>query len=294
MGERDTLELKLKCDDRRGQDHLGQTIQQTVVAHQYTTYPLRVSGVFRLDQADADCAYLYLINTSPGLLAQDHLRMSLSLAADTRMYLTDQAATKVHAMPKEETQATTAWNIAVGAGASLEFVPEPVILFADAALEQTTQINLHPQAALFWSEILIPGRLARGEYYDFRHYHSRLEISSDNGKLWFRDAIRLTGKDNPFKHHDLFATEPILANIIMVQPQADLAELSQKIANLAANLTFDDCQGILVASSSLPENKGLLIRVMAAKTSLIKKYLTSVLNCGRHLSDRPDLPYIPK
>lgn len=290
MGQRDTLELKLICDDRRGQDHLGQTTKQTIVAHQYTTYPLRVSGVFRLDQADADCAYLYLINTSPGLLAQDHLRMSLSLAADTRMYLTDQAATKVHAMPKEETQATTTWNIAVGAGASLEFVPEPVILFADAALEQTTQINLHPQAALFWSEILIPGRLAREEYYDFRHYHSRLEISSDKGELWFRDAIRLTGKDNPFKHYDLFATEPILANIIMVQPQVDLTELSQKIANLA----LDDCKEILVASSTLPENKGLLIRVMAAKTSLIKKYITHVLDCGRHLSDRPNLPYIPK
>jgi urease accessory protein len=295
MGERDTLELKLKCDraaypesNRQASDQ--NSLGQTVVAHQYTTYPLRVSGVFRLDQADANCAYLYLINTSPGLLAQDHLSMSLSLAADTRMYLTDQAATKVHAMPKKETQATTAWNIDVGAGASLEFVPEPVILFADAALEQTTQIKLYPQAALFWSDILIPGRLARGEYYDFRHYHSRLEIYSDDGELWFRDTIRLTGKDNPFKHHDLFATEPILANIIMVQPQADLAELSQKIANLA----FDDCKGILVASSTLPENKGLLIRVMAAKTSLIKKYITYVLNYVRHLSDRPDLPYIPK
>jgi urease accessory protein len=289
MRERDTLELKLKCD-RQGQNYLGKTIEQTVVAHQYTTYPLRVSGVFRLDQADVDCAYLYLINTSPGLLAEDDLSMSLNLEADTKMYLTDQAATKVHAMPKQETKATTAWKIDVGARASLELVPEPVILFTDAALEQTTHISLHPQARLFWSEILNPGRLARGEYYDFRHYYNCLEVYSDDGELWFRDAIRLTGKDNPFKHHDLFAAEPVLANIIMVLPQIDLAELSQKIANLAAA----DCQGILVASSLLPESKGLLIRVMAPKTSLIKKYITHVLNCGRCLSDRPDLPHIPK
>jgi urease accessory protein len=216
--------------------------------------------------------------------------MSLNLAMGTKVYLTDQAATKVHAMPQTETQATTIWKIDIEAGASLEFVPEPVILFADAALEQTTHITLHPQAALFWSEILIPGRLARGEYYDFRHYHSCLEICSDQGELWFRDAIHLTGEDNPYKHHDLFATEPILANLIMVQPQIDLAELSQKIANLAS----DNCQGILVSSSTLPENKGLLIRMMAAKTSLIKKYITYVLNCVRQLSDRPNLPYIPK
>jgi urease accessory protein len=280
MRERDTLELRLQCD------RLG----QTTIAHQYMTYPLRMSGVFRLDGADSDCAYLYLINTSPGLLAQDRLSLSLNLAANTRMYLTDQAATKVHAMPKTETKATTVWNIVVGAGASLELVPEPVILFADAALEQTTQITLHPQAALFWSEILLPGRLARGEYYAFRHYHNRLEIYSDKGEIWFRDAFQITGKDNPFKQHDLFTAEPILANLIMVQPQANLAKLKQKITDLAAA----ECKELIVASSTLPENKGLLIRIMAAKTSLIKKYITYVLNCVRDLSDRPCLPYIPK
>jgi urease accessory protein len=263
---------------------------QTIVAHQYATYPLRVSGVFRLDETDADCAYLYLINTSPGLLAQDRLSLSLNLAANTKMYLTDQSATKVHAMPKTETKATTAWNIVVGTGASLELVPEPVILFADAALEQTTQITLHPQAAVFLSEIVIPGRLARGEYYAFRHYYNRLEIYSEQGEIWFRDVFQIAGKDNPFKQHDLFTAEPILANIIVVQPQANLVKLKQKIANLAVA----DCKGLLIASSTLPEDKGLLIRVMAAKTWLIKKYLTYVLNCIRDLSDRPNLPYIPK
>jgi urease accessory protein len=290
MGERNTLELKLKCDQTDsllGNRQVGDQnfLGQTIVAHQYTTYPLRVSGVFRLDETDGNCAYLYLINTSPGLLAEDHLSMSLDLAADTKMYLTE-----VHAMPEAETKAKTFWKIDVGAGASLEFVPEPVILFADAALEQTTQITLHPQATLFWSEILIPGRLARGEYYDFRNYHNRLEIYSDLGELWFRDVLQITGKDNPFKHHDLFTAEPILANLVIVQPQVDLAVLNQKIANLA----FDNSKRIFVASSTLPKSKGLLVRAMAAKTSPIKKYITAVLNCVRQLSDRPDLPYIPK
>ena len=280
MRERDTLELRLQCD------RLG----QTTIAHQYMTYPLRMSGIFRLDRVEPNCAYLYLINTSPGLLAQDRFSLALNLEADTSMYFTDQAATKVHAMPQTETKATTSWKIAVGVGASLELVPEPVILFADAAFEQTTQITLHPQAALFWSEILIPGRLARGEYYDFRHYHNCLEIYSHQGELWFRDAIRLVGKDNPFKQHDLFIAEPILANLIMIQPQTDLAALKQKIANLTAT----DCKELIVATSLLPKNRGLLIRIMAFKTWRIKKYINYVLNCVRYLSDRPCLPYIPK
>ena len=277
MKVRDTLELRTKCD-RHG---------QTIIDSQYTTYPLRLSNVFRLDTAELDCAYLYLVNTSPGLLAHDCLNLSLELAEGTKVYLTDQAATKVHAMPKRSTKAATEFKITVGAGATLELIPEPIILFADAALEQSTQITLDSSAALVWSEIILPGRLTRGEYYDFRYYHSRLEIYDPTG-LCFCDATYLEGQDNPFKQSHLFASQPILANLYLVQPQIDLEVLIQKL-EIAAGY-----EGMTLASSVLPDNRGLLIRVMANKTSPIKKYFHHVLNCVRSLSDRPNLPYIPK
>ena len=278
MKARDTLELKMNCD-RAG---------QTIIGGQYTTYPLRLSNAFRLDAAESDCAYLYLINTSPGLLAQDCLNLSLELAEGTKVYFTDQAATKVHAMPKRSTKAETQLKINVGAGASLELIPEPIILFADAALEQSTQIRLNSSDSVaVWSEILLPGRLTRGEYYDFRYYHSRLEIYDLTG-LCFCDATYLEGKDNPFRQNDLFASQPILGNLYLLQPQIDLKLLSQKLEITAGY------EGMSLASSILPDHKGLMIKVMANKTSLIKQYFHYVLNCVRSLSDRPNLPYIPK
>ena len=276
---RDNLEIKLKCD------RLG----KTVVTHQYMTYPWRLSGVFRLDAAEEQRAYLYITNTSPGLLAGDNLGLSLQLEAGASLYLTDQAATKVHPMPIAGTKATVDLNMAVEAGASLEFVPEPLILFADAALEQTTRIQLHEGAELFWSEIVLPGRLARGECYQFRHYFSRLEITTAVGELGFRDTIHLEGKHNLFKHSDLFASKPVLANLIIVQPHADLELLSKNLEDIeAAN------PDLVVASSVLPENKGLLVRALASKTLVIKKYIKYALNCVRYSGDRSSLPYIPK
>ena len=277
---RDNLEIKLKCN------RLG----KTVVTHQYTTYPWRLSGVFRLDAAESQRAYLYITNTSPGLLAGDNLSLSLQLEATASLYLTDQAATKVHAMPMAGTKATVESKIEVAAGASLEFVPEPLILFADAALEQTTRIQLHEGAELFWSEIILPGRLARGECYQFRHYFSRLEITTARGELWFRDTTHLEGKHNLFKHSDLFASKPVLANLIVVQPQTDLEVLSKKLEDIEA-ANFPD---LAVASSVLPEDKGLLVRAMASKTIGIKKYLKYALNCVRYSGDRSSLPYIAK
>jgi urease accessory protein len=84
------LELRLKRD----------RIGQTIVSHQYAAYPLSVSPVFRLDgDFDSHRAYLYAMSTSPGLLAGDELNVSLQLAANSSLYLTNQAATKVHSMP---------------------------------------------------------------------------------------------------------------------------------------------------------------------------------------------------
>ena len=275
-----TLELQLKCD-RQG---------KTIFAHRYATSPLRLSQTFRLDGANSNRAYIYLMNSSPGLLAGDRLNLSLQLDQGCSLYLTDQAATKVHAMPNVPTQATTNWEINLNAEASLELVPEPIILFADSALEQSTRIQLHSQASLFWSEILVPGRLARGESNAFRHYHNSWEICDSTGTLLFKDATHLEGVNNPWRQESLYASLPILATAIIVEPQADLKLLSQELEKYG-----DRCSSqLVIASSNLPDDLGLLVRIMAAKTAAIKDYLTYALNCVRQIGDRPKLPYIPK
>ena len=270
------LELRLKCD-RFG---------QTIVSHQYTAYPLRVSQVFRLDDADSQRAYLYVMSTSPGLLAGDELNVSLQLAANTSLYLTDQAATKVHSMPIPGSKATTNYEIEIGEKATLEFVPEPLILFADATLEQTTSIKIHPTGKLFLSEIILPGRLSRGELYQFHHYFNRLQVTSTNGELWFTDAMHLEGKQNPFTNSNLFASSPVLGNLIIVLPETNLKLLSKSVEDLEVA----NCCGLTVASSILPQNRGLLIRAIASGTHELKNYLKYALNCVRRSSHQPPLP----
>lgn len=178
------LEIKTQCD-RNG---------QTIVAHQYTRYPLGISRAFRLDRTNLNRAYLYITSISPGLLANDQLNISLELGANSELYLTDQSATKVHPMQTLGSKATTNYQVEILEEAALEFVPEPIILFKNATLEQKIRIKCHPTAQLFWSEIILPGRLAREEYYEFNSYFNHLEVRSLSGELWFTDAMRLEGK----------------------------------------------------------------------------------------------------
>lgn len=274
------LELVLQCNPD------GQTICQ----HQYTSYPLRLSIPFRLEGVNSRRAYYYLVNTSPGLLAGDKLTSNLQLASNTQMYLTDQAATKVHPMPKANSKAILHSQIRIDANASLELVPEPVILYTNAILEQKTAIALHPTARLFISEIIIPGRLAKLEFYQFNYYFNRLEITDLEDNLLFVDASCLSGKENKFKGDRLFATMPILGNAIAILPDADLQLLSKKLTNIGS----DSSRDLKIATTILPSNNGVLIRALSNKTSVLKQYFTDALNCMRSLTNSSPLPYIPK
>ena len=282
------LELSLRCD--REESAESYRASKTICQHQYTTYPLRLSTPFYLEGSNSNRIYHYLINTSPGLLAGDELNLSLHLAPDTNLYLTDQAATKVHPMPAGDTKAVVNYQITVDRNSSLELVPEPIILYADSILEQELAIKCHPTAKIFLSEIIIPGRIAKGEYYDFNYYFNRLQVTDLAGKLLLADATNLLGKNNQFKNDRLFTSLPIIGNAIAVLPDTDLELLTRQIEDVK----LANCKNIEIASTNLPNNNGILIRALSSKTVELKKYFAHALSCIRAITNQSALPYIPK
>ena len=267
-----------------GRDRSGQSF----VRRQYATYPFRLSRALRLDPMDTRRTYLYMMNSSPGLLADDALQLRVQLDEQTSLYLTDQSATKVHTMPADRV-GRIRYDLHLGAGATLEFVPEPLLLYRDANLEQTVQVTLEPTGRLFLSEIMVPGRLARGECYQFRHCWSRLQINAPDGSLVLADAMRLSGQGDRVAIHPLFAPLPILASMIVVLPDVDLQPLCQALAAFAQPIPK-----LRLATSRLPNCNGLLVRAMAASVSPLKATIHHALNMMRRVSDQPTLPEVPK
>ncbi len=274
------LDLKLQCNSSG----------QTQIAHQYATHPLRVSQPFHLEQNNLGRIYLYLRNNSPGILAEDELNFSLQLEQNSQLYLTEQAATKVHPVLTRSAAARVNYQIIMNANTSLEFVPEPLILYNDAALKQETKIQMHPSSKLFWSEIILPGRLARGESYQFHFYDSCLSVTDPEGKLLLKDRSHWEGKSNTFCDNSLFSSFPIMGTAIAVYPQISCNSLQKAINNL--NLVNSDES--TVATSILPYEQGIIIRVLSKKSQQIKNYFRSVLNEIRSLQNDFPLPHIRK
>lgn len=262
----------------------------TVVSRQYAAYPFRLSRVFRLETANPQRAYLYMMNASPGLLAGDDLQIDLQVGPRSQLYLTDQAATKVHSSPQPQQFAHVAYQIRVGPEAHLELVPEPLILFADAYLQQSLEVHLHPTSQVYVSDIIVPGRLARSEYYEFGEYRNRVRLRSLDGTLLVGDAMHLQGRGNPLRQSLFFARFPIMANIMAVLPTVDVPAL---LHQLEADSSVDSTR-CWVGMSPLPNCSGLLIRAMADQVGTLQHYQQSVLNRIRQVTGQPLLPEIPK
>lgn len=153
---------------------------RTTLTENYSRPPLQV---MRAIEDAANCLCVYLLSPTGGIVQGDRYTIQIAVGEGARALCTTQSATKIYRMP--EGCAEQHIRIEIGRGALFEFVPDAAILFASADLIQNIDITLHPGALLFLHEIVMPGRLARGERLQFRRYTNRLVVRDSAGLLLY-------------------------------------------------------------------------------------------------------------
>jgi urease accessory protein len=104
-----------------------------------------------------------------------------------------QSATRIH--PSTRGFATQQWNVRVEAGAVLVALPGPTIPFQGCRYYQRVAIDLAPGGVLFWGDIWLAGRYARGvasEQFAFDTLIQDLMVRRA-GSLIFRDRFTWQG-----------------------------------------------------------------------------------------------------
>jgi urease accessory protein len=145
---------------------------RTVIARQRSHPPLQVFGL----QYDGrgSSAYLQIVNPCGGLFEGDTAEIEVSAGQGAHLYLTTQAATKIYTAERGDvTRQRT--RLRVASGAILEYFPLPVIPFAGARYLQEMTMQVEPGGVCLVSEVLAPGRLARGESFAYDMVRSRTE-----------------------------------------------------------------------------------------------------------------------
>jgi urease accessory protein len=231
--------------------------------------PLQLSRV-RYDRPERPNEPALTLIHLGGILAGDHydLRIVLGKGASARM--TAAAATQVYRMPHGE--ATQAIQLQLGAGSRFEWLPEPTILFGGARFSQTTSVTLGPGARLALLDVLVPGRLARGEVYQFERYAARLEAYNSAGRLLLAERALLEPRRHNLAAPGLFGATPVLGSLYIL---GDGVDAERGCAQIAQGSCWSE-RKIDLATAVLPNGCGMLVRALGTTASQVHAALLGI------------------
>src|SRR5262249_52027107 len=91
-----------------------------------------------------------------------------------------------------------------------EYLPDPIVPFRGSRFFQRTRVTADPDSTVIVGELLLPGRVARGEIYAYDLYRAETEARRPDGTLLFADVLRLCPQDG-HAPRSLFSAEPTSA-----------------------------------------------------------------------------------
>ena len=159
---------------------------RTVLEHSHVEAPMTVVRPFDLPDGRL---VVQLITLGPGLCGGDRVRITVTAGDGAQVIVTTSSATKVLSMA-DDCHAEQHVLLHAGDGTSLEYYPSVTIPFPGSALKQTVTVSAAPTALVGVTECWALGRVARGEYLDFRSLASRTTLAVD-GRLVYADALDL-------------------------------------------------------------------------------------------------------
>lgn len=166
---------------------------RSVISSLKERMPLRASNCLYPDESGA--AFFYILNPAAGLLAGDRHDIFVRVKNKAHAVIFGQGATKVFRAPEYNSsrQFTT---INVEDDARLEYMPEVIIPYAEASFVGRTNLFLTKRASAFLWEITAPGRVARGEEYQYSLFDQCTNIYLER-ELIYSDRFVMEPKSIP-------------------------------------------------------------------------------------------------
>ena len=243
---------------------------KTTLAKLFQRAPCRV--LFPAE-TDDDPPEAVLVTTSGGIAGGDRLRLSVAVESGAAALVTSQAAEKVYRSLGPDARCQV--SLRVAADGWLEWLPQETILFQGARFERCIEANLAATARLLASEMIVFGRLARGERFSNGLLLDRWRIYRD-GRLTWTDALRLgEGSAAPEENPGLGGARA-LATVIYAGPDAaDQLALARSLTGKARSRA-----GATLANGTL------LARFLAEDPGVLRADLAGYVAALRHAAAR--------
>jgi urease accessory protein len=222
----------------------------TRLVHDFARVPFHITGELDNDPHPEGVG-VCVQSPSGGVVQGDRQTVAVEIRDDAVAHVGTASAARIQSMDRNYAANTT--RLSVGAGGHLDFVPEPTILHADARYHSQCTLSLEENATAVVADVVVPGRLARDEWFDFDRYYSELECRGPDGLL-FTDTTHHRPGDVPDGPGELGA-HAAYGTLYALIPAADADRLHQ----LARDATDENTQA---GATRLPNEAGVLIRAV--------------------------------
>jgi urease accessory protein len=251
----------------------------TRLARRIVRYPYVVTNTFRIDAAPAHMVSVILQSASGAILAEDRLRLRIAAGPGAAVHVMTPAATAVHRMP-DGAMAEERIDLLVGAGALLEFMPEPRILFADAALAQELRLCVDVEGIA----VVADGFLThdpQGRKAPFRRLRSTIEIARPDDTVLAVDRFDIDGRGQLLRAAQ-FGCHGIVI-VVGRFTRDDLAAIGA-----AAGAAVAALGGLYAATSALPSECGISLRLACSSGAVLRQATNAAWAAIRcHLTGSP-------
>ena len=172
--------------------------------------------------------------------------------------------------------ATQLININVDKDCYLEFIPDQIIPYKNSKYYQKVLLNVDPSASLIYSEIIVPGRVAMGELFSYDICYLRTIGNDTKHTAKFIDNCILDPKNQKLNSLGIFGNHTVVASVYILAPKKFVNVLNQKI-----NIMLKNNAEIYGGSSILPNECGLLIRLLCNSSEITKTEIYNIARIAR-------------
>ena len=173
---------------QRANGSLDISFSKNEIGKVHFTTPLRV---FNNDDGNNDILSATIVNTSGGIVSGDNHKINVNIFNNTKAQIFSNSAEKIY-KSLSNNKSTIDNDIKIGKNSWFEWLPQETILFEDSKLERNLNIFLSENAESLAGEIVVLGRLAKGEYIDNVFFKDSISIYR-NSKLEWLDKVLFNG-----------------------------------------------------------------------------------------------------
>jgi len=253
-----------------------QVREKTVVKEQYSKIPLFTQRALYLEETLPSMAYLYIISPSGGILQGDRYRMDIVLQKRACAHITTQGATRVYRM--ERNYATQIINAVVDDGCYLEFIPDQIIPFRDSRFYQTVNLNVHDNGTMIYSEMIVPGRVASNESFQYDICYMKALAKNQKNLLRFIDIAIMEPKRRNLKTMGILGAFDVISSTYILTKSEYVKELKNQINSELQKFTH-----FSAGASVLPHNSGILVRMLGNFASDLRFAIYEILKIARRI-----------